>query len=87
MGFYPLNPCGGEFVIGAPQVPRVKIEVGGRGQRAFTVVAKNLSKENRYVKAVTLNGKPVTDWRIRHEDIVRGGEIVFEMANKGAAED
>jgi putative alpha-1,2-mannosidase len=28
---------------------------------------------------VTLNGKPVTDWKIRHADIMRGGELVFEM--------
>lgn len=89
MGFYPLNPCGGEYVIGAPQVPKAQVKVKGEGEQRnlFTVVARGLSKENKYVKSVTLNGKPVTDWRIRHEDIVRGGEIVFEMANKGAAED
>ena len=43
------------------------------------MTAKNLSKENKYVKSVTLNGKPITDWKIRHADIVRGGELVFEM--------
>jgi len=80
MGFYPFNPCGGEYVIGAPQVPVVKVKVGGRGQqRTFTVLAMNLSRENKYVKSVTLNGKPVTDWKICHSDIVRGGELVFEM--------
>ena len=51
---------------------------GGSG-RIFTVVARNLSKENKYVKKVTLNGKAVTDWKIRHLDIMRGGELVFEM--------
>ena len=83
MGFYPFNPCGGEYVIGAPQVPRVEIEVekrGGGGQRKiFSIVARGLSKENKYVKSVTLNGKPITDWKIRHEDIMKGGELVFEM--------
>ena len=97
MGFYPFNPCGGEYVIGAPQVARVtiKLEKGvGVGERtdvhhsptrtrnsnSFTVVAKNLSPENKYVKSVTLNGKPLTDWKIRHADIMSGGELVFEMA-------
>ena len=107
MGFYPFNPCGGEYVIGAPQVPKVTLKVGdgrwgmgeekrvkgkekrvkGEGEgggeggsgRIFTVVARNLSKENKYVKKVTLNGKAVTDWKIRHLDIMRGGELVFEM--------
>ena len=80
MGFYPFNPCGGEYVIGAPQVPAAQVKVGGEGeQRTFRVLAKGLSKENKYVKSVTLNGKPITDWKIRHADIMNGGELVFEM--------
>jgi predicted alpha-1,2-mannosidase len=90
MGFYPFNPCGGEYILGAPQVERVKIRVGegkdkiqspARTQNPgyFTVVARNLSRENKYVKSVTLNGKPITDWKISHSDIMSGGELVFEM--------
>ena len=84
MGFYPFNPCGGEYVIGAPQVPKVVLRIPSTNchlptTNSFTVVAKNLSRENKYVKSVSLNGRPVTDWRIRHEDIVKGGELVFEM--------
>ena len=80
-GFYPLNPCGGEYVIGAPQLERVELKVGGADKaRKFVVKAKNFGKKNKYVKSVTLNGKPITDWRIRHEDIMKGGELVFEMA-------
>ena len=78
MGFYPFNPCGGEYIIGAPQVACAKLKVGS-GE--FKVVARNLSRENKYVKSVTLNGKPITDWKIRHSDIMRGGELVFEMTN------
>ena len=33
------------------------------------------------MKSVTLNGRPVADWKIRHADIVKGGELVFEMAS------
>ena len=78
MGFYPFNPCGGEYIIGAPQVAYAKLKVES-GE--FKVVARNLSCENKYVKSVTLNGKPITDWKIRHSDIMRGGELVFEMTN------
>jgi putative alpha-1,2-mannosidase len=45
----------------------------------FTIIAKNLSKENKYVKSVTLNGKPLDVTILRHADIMRGGELVFEM--------
>ena len=90
MGFYPFNPCGGEYIIGAPQVACAKLRVGSGelrvgsgelrvGSGEFRVVARNLSRENKYVKSVTLNGKPVTDWKIRHADIMAGGELVFEM--------
>lgn len=79
MGFYPFNPCGGTYVLGAPQIPKATIAMPGG--KKFVVVAKNLSKENKYVKSVTLNGKPITDWKIRHSDIMAGGELVFEMTN------
>ena len=83
MGFYPFNPCGGEYVIGAPQVPKAQVKVKGEGeQRMFRVVAKGLSKENKYVKSVSLNGKPIIDRKIRHSDIMNGGELVFEMTAK-----
>ena len=52
----------------------------GNGEREFRIVARNLSRENKYVKSATLNGKPLADWKIRHSDIVKGGELVFEMA-------
>ena len=77
MGFYPFDPCGGEYVIGAPQLPCVTLRL--KDGKTFTVVAKNLSKENKYVKSVLLNGQPVTDWKLRHADIVKGGTLVFEM--------
>ena len=101
MGFYPLNPCGGEYVIGAPQVEKATLRVG-RSHRwesyngdsefhsttttsdynFFTVIARGLSKENKYVKSVTLNGHPLTRPILRHADILAGGELVFEMANR-----
>lgn len=83
LGFYPVNPCGGTYVLGAPQLPRAEIEVerrGGGGQRTkFTVVARGISEENKYVKSVTLNGKKLDRFVITHDEILAGGELVFEM--------
>ena len=101
MGFYPFNPCSGEYVLGAPQVPKVVIHLGGSQlvatadancvpPRTFTVIARNLSKENKYVKSVTFRplnaatSRPL-DAVIRHADIVKGGELVFEMAAQPSA--
>ncbi|NCB08882.1 MAG: glycoside hydrolase family 92 protein, partial [Bacteroidia bacterium] len=54
LGFYPVNPCGGEFVLGAPQLAGAKISLP-QG-KTFTVKAMNFSEENIYVQSVELNG-------------------------------
>ena len=79
LGFYPVSPSSGEFVIGAPQVSKARLRLG---EREFRVVAHNLSKENKYVKSVTLNGKPLDGFILRYEDIMAGGELVFEMTGE-----
>jgi len=85
MGFYPFNPCGGEYVLSAPQVPRVEIKVKRLGegeQRMFSVSARNWSRERKYVKSVKLNGRELKDRVLKHSDIMKGGELVFEMGRK-----
>ena len=80
MGFYPVNPIGGEYILGAPQVEEVTISLPN--DKTFTMQAKGLSHENKYVKSVTWNGKPVENFRIHHSEIMKGGELVFVMTDK-----
>ena len=47
--------------------------------KTFTIVAENLSKEHKYVDSITLNGEPYTKKTISHEDIVKGGTLVYKM--------
>ena len=77
MGFYPFNPCGGEYVLGAPQLPEVTLRLPGG--RKFAIMAKNLSEKNKYVKSVCLNGKKLDGFKITHEEIMAGGTLEFEM--------
>lgn len=79
MGFYPLNPASGEYVLGAPQLKRIAMRL--QNGKTFTVRAEGLSRENKYVKSVSLNGKTLDGFTIRHEDILAGGELVFEMTD------
>ena len=83
LGFYPFDPCGGEYVIGAPQVPSASLRLPNG--KTFRIVAENFSKDNIYVEGVTLNGRPVADWKIRHSEILAGGELVFRMAPRPPA--
>ena len=80
MGFYPFDPASGEYVIGAPQLPKVTLALPNG--KAFTVVAENLSVENKYVRSVKLNGKHLAGVALKHADLMAGGELVFEMTDK-----
>jgi putative alpha-1,2-mannosidase len=76
LGFYPVAPGSGEYVIGRPFVDRAVLDVNGKH---FTVVADGLSDANRYVGKVTLNGKPLEHSFVRDEEIRAGGELRFTM--------
>jgi predicted alpha-1,2-mannosidase len=77
LGFYPVAPGSGEYVIGAPQIPRAVLQLAGG--KTFTVEARNLSVANRYVQDVTLDGRPHRRAFLRHEEILRGGTLAFVM--------
>ena len=78
LGFYPVNPVGGEYELGVPMFRKATVDVGGG--KKFVVKAPELSAENRYVKSVSLNGKPLSRSSVTHAEIMNGGELVFEMA-------
>ncbi len=80
MGFYPVNPVGQEYVVGAPQLPKITLHL--ENNKTFRVVAKNLSKENKYVKSITLNGIKLKGFTLSHQDIMDGGELIFEMSSE-----
>ncbi len=77
MGFYPVNPAEGVYVLGAPLVDRATIELGG--QRTFAIEAPDLSPVNKYVTGATLNGTPIDRCWISHADIAAGGTLRLAM--------
>lgn len=77
LGFYPFDPCGGDYVIGAPQVPGATIRLPGG--KSFSIVARGFSRQNRFVKSVALNGRPLSGFVLRHSDIMEGGRLEFQM--------
>ncbi|MDX9758671.1 MAG: GH92 family glycosyl hydrolase [Bacteroidota bacterium] len=83
MGFYPLNPCGGEYEIGSPLLDRAEIDLGDG--RRFVIVAENNSEENVYVQHATLDGVPLGRPLLRHADIQRGGELRLRMGPNPSA--
>jgi predicted alpha-1,2-mannosidase len=79
LGFYPVNPASGFFDLGIPLHPYAKIRLN---DRTLEIRTTNMSEENKYVKLVTLNGRPLDGLKISYQKIMAGGELVFEMADR-----
>ena len=77
MGFYPVDPVSGNYVFGAPQMPEIVLNLADG--KTFTIIAEGLSKEHKYIDSITLNGEPYTKNYISHEDILKGGTLVYKM--------
>lgn len=77
MGFYPVCPGTDQYVIGAPYLPYMKINL--ENGNTFIIKADKVSDKNRYIRSVSLNGKPYKKGYITQQDIMDGGELVFEM--------
>ncbi len=80
IGFYPVNPVNGEYVFGTPLANQSTIFPGNG--KSFTVTAENLSQKNIYIQRATLNGIAYTRSFIKHEDILKGGNLVLFMGEK-----
>lgn len=79
MGFYPVDPVSAKYILGAPQMPGFTLHLANG--KTFTITAQNLSREAIYVESVTLDGEPYTLPYITHEDITKGGSLVFRMTS------
>lgn len=77
LGFYPVSPGGEHYVIGAPQVASATMRLSNG--KVFRMVAGNLSKENRYVRSVKLDGKPLDSVYLPCSAVMNGGLLEFEM--------
>jgi len=79
MGFYPVNPASGEYMIGSPLFPRVSFKL--QNGKNFVVEASNNSDANFYIQSATLNGKVLNEPKISWAQIQAGGILHFEMGN------
>lgn len=80
MGFYPVDPISGQYEIGSPIFPEVKMYLANG--KTFVVRAENVSDENIYIQSVSVNGQPYNKSYITHEMIMQGDTIHFVMGNK-----
>jgi len=80
LGFYPVAPGSDVYSLGSPLVNNAIINL--ENGKTFTVEAIKQSDKNVYVEKVLLNGKEITDHKIKHADITNGGKLTFYMSSK-----
>ena len=80
MGFYPVNPVSGEYEIGTPLFPEMRLNLNNG--KTFTILAPNVSRENIYIQSVKVNGQPYDKSFITHQQIMDGATVEFVMGNQ-----
>ena len=78
MGFYPVCPGSDQYVLGAPYLPYLKLDLPNG--KSLEIKAPAVSDDNRYVKALYINGVKYDKMYVTHEDVMNGGVWEFRMA-------
>ncbi|HZK21224.1 MAG TPA: GH92 family glycosyl hydrolase, partial [Oscillospiraceae bacterium] len=78
IGLYPA--AGTElYWVGSPNVNKAVVNLS-KG-KTLTIIAKNQSPENIYVKSAVLNGEKLESFIISHSQIKDGGTLIFTMSS------
>lgn len=80
LGFYPVTPGTGEYVLASPSVKRAVIHTGYGTD--FRVETEDFSQDNFYVKSVNIDKKELNQTFITHEDIKDGKTITFNLSGE-----
>ncbi len=80
LGLYPVTPGSAEYAIGSPVFPEAKVHLPGG--KTFEIVAKGASEDNKYIQSATLDGEPLMRPFLSHDQVVKGGKLVFVMGDQ-----
>lgn len=80
LGFYPINPANGEFILGVPQFKKATLHL--KNNKKFTINALNISSTNLFQNNPKLNNSNLSRPYIKYEEIMSGGTLNFQMTNK-----
>ena len=78
LGFYPVCPGSGQYVLGTPYFKQVKLHL--ENGKTVEISAPACSPDNKYIKAMKLNGQ---DWQhnfLTHDDLIQGTKIEIQMS-------
>ncbi|UWZ86092.1 GH92 family glycosyl hydrolase [Occallatibacter riparius] len=79
LGFYPVTPGIPTYDVGSPVFQKATIHL--KNGKDFVIVARNASRDNKYVQEIRLNGRELNQVWFRHADIADGGTLEVTMGN------
>lgn len=79
LGFYPVCPGSGQYVLGTPYFDEVTLHLENGNE--VSIEAHGNSADNKYVKAMQLNGNEYSKTYVNHADLEKGASIIFEMSS------
>ena len=80
LGFYPVCPGSGQYVLGSPIFPKATIQL--ENGKKVEITSVNNKKENVYVKALKVNGKNYTRNFLEINTLKKGMKLNFRMDNE-----
>lgn len=80
MGFYPVTPGVPQYTLGSPLFDKITISL--ENGKKFTLIARQNSTENVYIRSASLNGKAYSKNWFNHDSIMQGGELILEMSDQ-----
>lgn len=79
LGIYPVCPGNPVYLFGSPVFDRGTIKLSNG--KTFTITAQDNGPQEYYIDGAKLNGKPFDKVFITHDQIMKGGELWFQMAS------
>lgn len=83
IGFYPVDPVSGEYLLVAPKFANTLIKLSNH--RVLEVIKHQQTKTSSYINSVKLNGKPYQKTFIKHTDLMHGGKLEFFLSDRPSA--
>ncbi len=80
LGFYPVCPASGEYVLGAPLFKRATVTL--ENGRRLVINAPENSDANRYIRSMKLNGKTYAKNFLLADVLKQGAKLDFKMTSE-----
>ena len=78
LGFYPVCPGDQSYIIGSPLFDKATLKLANG--KTFTITANGNGWQEYYIRSATLNDEAFDKTYFSHQDVMKGGELVFTMA-------